>query len=268
MDKGFYSEKGIVPLLEKYIKFAVSVPFSTKLAKELVADCKDVICSSANAVMVDDHIYYARTYIKKRNDRRVYYHVYYDEERNIREKKLLMRKVLHLEKQLTEGSVSIADPIAKHYFSFHKTKDGRYNIHRKKDVIDSEKKLTGYFVILTNHYKNPQQLLEIYRNKDVVEKSFNNLKNDLDLHRLRIHSDEAMEGRIFIGFISLIITSYIREKMRVHDVYRKYSFHELMAELKKLKMIIFKDGTKLLTEITSGQKFIFKAMELEPPTST
>lgn len=36
-----------------------------------------------------------------------------------------------------------------------------------------------------------------------------------------------MEGRIFIGFISLVITSYIREKMRVHDIYRTYSFHEL-----------------------------------------
>lgn len=66
-----------------------------------------------------------------------------------------MRKVLHLENQLAEGSVSITDSVAKHYFTFHKTKDGRYNIHRKKDVIDSEKKLAGYFVILTNHYKDP-----------------------------------------------------------------------------------------------------------------
>ncbi len=65
--------------------------------------------------------------------------------------------------------------------------------------------------------------MEIYRNKDVVEKSFDNLKNDLDLHRLRIHSDAAMEGRIFIGFISLILMSYIREKMRVHDVYKRFS---------------------------------------------
>lgn len=268
MDKGFYSEKGIAPLLEKYIKFAISVPFSTKTAKELVWDCMDGICSSANAVMVGENIYYAQTYIKKWNNRRVYYHVYYDEERNIREKKLLMQKVLHLENQLAEGSVSITDSVARRYFAFHKTKDGHYNIHRKKEVIDSEKKLAGYFVILTNHYKDPQGLLEIYRNKDVVEKCFDNLKNDLDLHRLRIHSDEAMEGRIFIGFISLIITSYIREKMRVHDIYRKYSFHELMAELKKLKMIVFKDGKKMLTEITSRQKFIFKAMELEVPTST
>ena len=268
MDKGFYSGKGIAPLLEKYIKFAIAVPFSTKIAKELAENSMDSICSPEHAVMVDEDIYYAQTYIKKLNNRRVYYHVYYDEDRHVREKKLLMRKVLHLENQLAEGSISMTDPVAKHYFTFHKTKDGRYNIHRKKDIIASEKKLAGYFVILTNHYKDPWQLLEVYRNKDVVEKSFDNLKNDLDLRRLRIHSDEAMEGRIFIGFISLIITSYIREKMRVHDVYRKYTFHELIAELKKLKMIVFKDGKKLLTEFTSGQKYIFKAMELELPASS
>lgn len=54
-------------------------------------------------------------------------------------KKLLMRKVLHLENQLAKGSASITDSVAKHYFTFHKTKDGRYNIHRKKEIIDSEK---------------------------------------------------------------------------------------------------------------------------------
>ena len=179
-----------------------------------------------------------------------------------------MRKVLQMENQLTEGNLSITDPAARHYFTFQKTKEGNYNIHRKKEVIDSEKKLAGYFVILTNHYKDSGQMLEIYRNKDVVEKCFDNLKNDLDLNRLRIHSDRVMEGRIFIGFISLIVTSYIREKMRIHDVYRKYTFNELMAELKKLKMIVFRDGKELLTEITSGQKFIFKAMGLDIPSST
>ena len=54
----------------------------------------DGICSSANAVMVGENIYYAQTYIRKWNNRRVYYHVYYDKERHIREKRLLMRKVL------------------------------------------------------------------------------------------------------------------------------------------------------------------------------
>lgn len=267
MDKGFYSLDGITPLLKDYIKFAVGVPFTSSKAKSLVEEDRNDICKSANAIMVGENVYYAKTHMDKLKDRRVYYHVYYDEQRHTDEKKHLMQTVIRLENQLMDGTVKMTDPTVKHYFSFQKNKEGTYNIHRKNDVIDSEKEMAGYFVILTNHYTDPQGVLEIYRNKDIVEKSFDNLKNDLDLHRLRIHSDAAMEGRIFIGFISLILMSYIREKMRVHDIYKKYSFNELIAELKKLKVIVFKDGKTLLTEVTSGQKYIFKSLDMKIPTS-
>lgn len=266
MDKGFYSLKGISPLLEKYIKFAIGVPFSTDKTKELVDNDKSDICNAANAIMVGDNIYYAVTHTEMLKDRRVYYHVYYDEQKHTADRKHLMQKIISYENQLQEGTLKISDPVAKHYFSFQKTKDGSYNIHRKIDVIEAEKAYAGYFVILTNHYKDPTQVLEIYRNKDAVEKSFNNLKNELDLERLRIHTDAAMEGRIFIGFISLILMSYIREKMRKHNVYSKFTFNELIAELKKLKVIIFKNGKKLMTEVTKTQKSIFKSMEMKVPS--
>lgn len=267
MDKGFYSEKGIEPLLRKYTKFAIGVPFTTDIAKDLVDDCLDELGSSANAIMVGEAVYYAKTYTKTLCDRRVYYHVYYDEERQTLEKKHLMQKVLHLENQLAEGLLKIDSPSARRYFAFQKTKDGTYNIHRKTAVIDQEKRLAGYFVILTNHYKDPETVLEIYRRKDVVEKSFDNLKNDLDMERLCIHSDVAMDGRIFIGFISLIIMSYIREQMRIHDLYRKFSFNELIAELKKLRVILFKNGNKMLTEVSATQKVIFHSMGMKVPAS-
>ena len=266
MDKGFYSLKGITPFLENYTKFAIGVPFSVDKAKELVDLNRDTIDSADNAIMIGDSIYYAVTHTEMLKNRRVYYHVYYDEQKHTGDRKHLMQKVLSYENQLQEGILKVSDPVAKHYFTFQKTKDGSYNIHRRTDVIEAEKKYAGYFVILTNHYKDPQQVLEIYRNKDVVEKSFNNLKNDLDLERLRIHTDEAMQGRIFIGFISLILMSYIREKMRIHDMYSKYTYKELMAELKKLKVIIFKGGKKLLTEVSKSQKLIFDAMEMKVPS--
>lgn len=47
---------------------------------------------------------------------------------------------------------------------------------------------------MSNDSKDPEYILRIYRTKDVAEKSFDNIKNDLDLERLRIHSDEAVEG--------------------------------------------------------------------------
>ncbi len=60
----------------------------------------------------------------------------------------------------------------------------------------------GWFVLVSNHIKDTTKALEVYRSKDAVEKCFDDLKNDLDMKRLRIHSAAAMEGRIFIQFIS------------------------------------------------------------------
>ncbi len=108
------------------------------------------------------------------------------------------------------------------------------------------------------------KILNIYRTKDVVEKSFDNIKNELDLEKLRIHSDKAMEGRILIGFIALIITSYIRKIMEDKNLYSSYSLNKLYSELKKLRLIEFKNGKQVLTELTN-HKTIFKAFNLKAP---
>ena len=115
-----------------------------------------------------------------------------------------------------------------------------YNIHQREDIIREQLELAGYFVILTNDSKDSEYILNAYRTKDVVEKSFDNIKNELDLERLRIHSDKAMEGRIFMGFIALIITSYIRRIMEDKNLYSSYSPGKLYSELKRFRLIEFK----------------------------
>ena len=265
MDKGFYSAKGVGVLLEKYIKFAIGVPFSTGMAKEAVRESIATITSPANAIEVDGHIYYASVRKQTINGRRAYLHIYYDRERAAKEHDRLMHKVIMLENGLAGGTVRMDCAEAKKYFSFQKNKEGTYNIHRKEDVIREQLELTGYFVIMTNDSKDPGYILNIYRTKDVVEKSFDNIKNELDLERLRIHSDEAMEGRIFIGFISLIITSYIRGVMEDKNLYSSYSLSKLYSELKKLRLIQFKNGKTVLTELTSNHKAIFKAFNIKVP---
>ena len=265
MDKGFYSARGVGVLLEKYIKFAIGVPFSTGMAKEAVRENFSSITSPGNAIEVDGHIYYASVKKQTINGRRTYLHIYYDRERAAKEHDRLMHKVIKIENGLADGTVSMDSAEARKYFSFQKNREGTYNIHRREDVIREQLELTGYFVILTNDSKDSEYILNVYRTKDVVEKSFDNIKNELDLERLRIHSDEAMEGRIFIGFIALIITSYIRGIMEDKNLYSIYSLNKLYSELKKLRLIQFKNGKQVLTELTSNHKAIFKAFNIKPP---
>ena len=65
-----------------------------------------------------------------------------------------------------------------------------------------KKNRIGWFVLATNDIKDKVKALEIYRSKDAVEKNFDDLKNDLDMKRLRIHTQATMDGRIFIQFIA------------------------------------------------------------------
>lgn len=90
-----------------------------------------------------------------------------------------------------------------------------------------------------------------YRQKDAVEKGFDDLKNDLDMKRLRIHSNAAMEGRIFIQFVSLILTTYLRGIMEKQGWVRSHNLQEIFSEMKSLKEISV-DGkrNKLVTTPT------------------
>jgi len=60
---------------------------------------------------------------------------------------------------------------------------------------------------------------DVYRTKDVVEKSFLRYKNHLGLDRLRVHSDNRMQNKIFVAFIALVIASAIHETMRSKVMY-------------------------------------------------
>ena len=72
--------------------------------------------------------------------------------------------------------------------------------------------------------------LNAYRQKDAVEKGFDDFKNDLDMKRRRIHSNAAMEGRIFIQFIALILTTYLKRIMKRTDGCVAITFKKFSAK--------------------------------------
>ena len=234
MDRGFYSQKGIESLLKKRIKFAIGVPFTASIAKDTVRECVEEITSPSNAIQVNGQIIYAKTKMVKLNNRRVYVHVYFDEERHASERTVFMQKLLKLEEALRCGQISKDDQFVQKYFIIRNTKNGLH-IKRNEEAIRKKTELNGYFVILTNDSKDPKYILELYRTKDIVEKTFNNLKNDLDLRRLKVHSDAAMEGRIFVGFIGLVFASYIRNTMRLKGLYEKIHLRITSTRAEEIK---------------------------------
>jgi transposase len=73
-------------------------------------------------------------------------------------------------------------------------KRGRRVIRNAEAITAARRQYVGYFAILTTKFKDPLDCLRVYREKDVIEKTFDDLKNELDMKRLRVHSSKNMKG--------------------------------------------------------------------------
>lgn len=138
-----------------------------------------------------------------------------------------------------------------------------YNDEAVRQYIN---RYAGFQALLTNSIKDPVEALLIYRDKDVVEKSFDDLKNQLDMKRLRMHSSEAVDGRLFIQFIALIYMSALRKEMRRSRLIERYTVRELLQEMETLTKVKFsgKYG-HILTEVTKPQREILEGLNVAIP---
>ena len=108
------------------------------------------------------------------------------------------------------------------------------------------------------------EALQIYRNKDVVENSFDDLKNQIDMKRLRVHNSLAMDGRLFVQFLALVFISTLREKIRSKKELENYTVRELLDEMDTLTKITYsgKYGS-IISEATKKQRIIMEALSLK-----
>jgi transposase len=63
----------------------------------------------------------------------------------------------------------------------------------------------GKFILLNRGEFSWVECLSLYRSKDVVEKGFDVLKNDIDLMPANLRTNSSLRGYLFIAFIALIL---------------------------------------------------------------
>jgi transposase len=110
-------------------------------------------------------------------------------------------------------------------------------------------------------------VLEVYRRKDVVECCFDDLKNGLDMRCLRVHSSLAMDGRLFIQFLALILLSQIRMTARCSEVLRYLSAREILEAMESIVQITYSDCSGVAVSETGPlQRTIIEAFNIPQKT--
>ena len=113
--------------------------------------------------------------------------------------------------------------------------------------------------------KEPIRALEIYRNKDLIEKNFGNLKERLNFRRTLVSSEQSLEGKIFVEFVALIYLAYIKKQMQGKDLFKKYTMTELLDEFDVIECFEQPGHELRVSEMTQKQLALYNDMGVTPP---
>jgi len=142
----------------------------------------------------------------------------------------------------------------------------RITILVRQEATDETKKNYGYFALISNDIKDSIEALEIYHNKDLVEKAFGNLKERLNLRQTLVSSDLSLDGKLFVEFIALIYLSYIKKEMQDGDLFKKHTLQSLLDEFDVMEYFKQKGFDGRWGEMTNRQTRLYLDLSVTPPS--
>jgi len=269
MDRGFYSQKNINALAEGGHNFTIGVPTHLKWAREEIDQARDKIDKPECLNFVGKQALYVYTRLKSWGDtgRRCYLHIFYDNQKSADDKIAFDTALLTYKEELEQGRrVPEHEEAYESFFICHVTPKRGLKVAFNNAAIEAaRRKYAGFQVLLSTKFKDPMEALKVYREKDVVEKCFDDLKNELDMSRLRVHNACRMQSRLFIQFIALILLSQVRKVIREKMPKSGYTAKGLMMEMESLTTIHYSGKyNNKLAEITKAQREILAAFGVEP----
>jgi transposase len=216
---------------------------------------------------------YGMTVTDKIDGRRVWKHLYFDSAKRVEHITSFFASLKMWEDELVSNDLKKGhEQYYKRYFTVKTTPKRGRKVTRNPDAINAYKSdRAGYWVILTNCEKDAASALDAYRERSLVESQFDDMKNDLELRRLRTHNQDTMRGRAFVQFLALVLTAQIRvmlacawdrrmEVPKEDRLARHYSLSELMMKLGTYRKTRFSDRYgAVVSAPTKAQRSIFLA---------
>ena len=246
----------------------MGVPIKRRWVETIIDEFYEEIEMPDNHRKIDGDTLYVKTrlYPWGVQRKRTYVHVYYNSyAASSAFDKFTEELLMYKEELESKKLVKKHEEYYQQYFIIKETPiRGRKIQYNNAAIQKHRNRYSGFFVILSNATKDAVEALEIYRNKDVVEKSFDDLKNRLDMKRLRVQNSQTMDGRLFVQFLALIIISAIRNIIRSKKELENYTVRELIKEMDTLTKITYtgKYGS-IISEVTKKQRIIMKAFSIE-----
>lgn len=104
-----------------------------------------------------------------------------------------------------------------------KVVDGKFQVSLRKNAVSQTVNKMGKYILLFRGEFSWRKCLALYRSKDVVEKGFDLLKNDIDLMPADLRANSSLRGYLFIAFLALILRMKLIRMMIDAELNKKFS---------------------------------------------
>lgn len=280
MDRGFFSEYNINSLFQNHIKFLMSAKMSLNFIQNELDDIYDTFRDFEH--YNENYALYYRTvrtnwnYTQNRpykgdklkESRRIYIHFYYNIDQAADDEKDFDRRLIALKQELESGErIPQHEKLYQQYFTYKTTPKRGTHVTVIEENVNAAKRNYGFFALITNEKMDAITALELYRNKDVVEKAFGNLKERLNMRRNLVSSEQSLDGKLFIQFVALIYLSYIKKQMQEKALFKSYTIPGLLDKLDVIEC--FEQPGRLLKvgEMVEKQEQLYYDLGVAPPAS-
>jgi len=278
MDRGFYSEANVNRLMQEHLKFIVAIQTALSFVRKEI----DVLYESFRSFEYFDEQYeiYSTTVMTEWNyqqerpykkdviaeKRRMYLHIYFNIEKFAEDETNFDRKLAAIRKEVLQGKrIPEHENFYKKYFIIKETPVRGIQVTVREDVVKKTKRYYGYFTLLSNEKMDAITALQLYRNKDQIEKAFGNIKDRLNLRRLLVSSEKSLDGKLFAAFVALIYLSYIKKEMQKTGLFQNYTIQSLLDKLDVIECFENPGYDLRVGEMVEKQRQIYKDLGITPP---
>jgi hypothetical protein len=133
--------------------------------------------------------------------------------------------------------------------------------------IEKARRLSGFFAIMTHGVDfSAMEAFRTYSLRDEQEKYFQQMKSQMVANRQRNWSEEGKTGRLFILFVSLILSSWVRHVWKSTKLYDLLSSSlEILDEMRPIRLIEHANRAKVITPFVGKQVDICEAFGFTIP---
>jgi transposase len=266
LDRCFYEDINLSNIINSGYNFIIPLPQSRSVYTNLLSKYRHTIRNNNNKI--NDNKVFGQKFDERIDGLDLSVHIFYDMEIAFRDDQQLYDYINTLKSDLEQltNQNKLPTKFSK-YFNKRviKSKSGAttYEYELKNDKIDDILKFNGYFIFITSDKTlNPSFILHTYRKRDSIEKQFMVYKNAIEYWHSKTKDDDITNGKMFLQFISLILKSYIKQKINVscqNDNLQKLSINNIMSVLKEYR-IIHLNNNEYKTTLTNLQKDILAAL--------